>query len=168
MRQEPPAATAISPVRNRKSHAPAWVDAGEGEGCGPLLPGCARPMRCIAGQRVLVTEHHREHKGSPTDVTVRRSVVLLLMRPDGERHRSTGRGPATARAPLTTPAPFETGNTGGETHELTRVSRWRSRSSSSPEVRTVTITRATAAIAWPCWGLHVPVCTSVSTVSNVS
>ena len=25
--QEPPAATALSPVRNRKSHAHAWVDA---------------------------------------------------------------------------------------------------------------------------------------------
>ena len=30
MKQEPPAATAISPVRNRKSHAHAWVDAAVG------------------------------------------------------------------------------------------------------------------------------------------
>ena len=100
------------------------------------------------GHGFRVTQRHREPKGAPTDLAVRRPVVVLC--PDAERDWATVRGPATAGTPLSAPALFESGQPAGETHGSAFVSRWRSRSSSSPEVRTVTITRATAAIACAC------------------
>ena len=76
-----------------------------------------------SGHGFRVTQRHREPKGAPTDLTVRRPVVLLIMRPDTERHRPQHLGPATARTPLGTPAPFESGNPAGETQGSALVSR---------------------------------------------